>query len=316
MIDRDSLLSGFQNWLIGPHFEIPYSSASISGYVANVRRFLDMLEFDGIEDIDGISLTTVKNWVVQGKRGIAPVSTQMVRYSALRLFFDWLQYECGFPFHPARALLEEKQRVRQEARSRGGRGGSRPKRLPPVLDLEEVDRLRIEAKRHETIAGFRDAALLDFLLATGLRAQETVSFPLDALNGYYTGRLRIVGKGNKERLVLFPAPPKDSMELWLYVRRRMIAHGEILFLSDQGKPLTAAMLYMVIRRLLERAGIHKPQAGPHLLRHTAASLWLVQGMDLRRVQENMGHSNIAVTSRYLHLIGGCAHQKSNLKPSG
>jgi integrase/recombinase XerC len=302
MIDRDGLLTDFRIWLSGPNFEFPYSPASIRGYVANVRRFLDYLEFEGIESLDDISVHRLKVWVVQGKSGVAPVSTQMVRYSAIRLFFDWLEYERGLPFNPAKALQEEKQRIRQESGTRGGRGGSRQKRLPPVLDLDEIDRLRIEAKRYETIAGYRDAALLDFLLATGLRAQEAVTFRLDALNGYYTGRLRIVGKGNKERLVLFPPPPKESMELWLYMRRRMIAHGDALFLSDQGKPLTAAMLYMVIRRLLERTGIRKPQAGPHLLRHTAASLWLAQGMDLRRVQENMGHSNIVITSRYLHLI--------------
>ncbi len=302
MIDRNRLLSEFKKWLSGPNFEFPYSTASINGYVANVRRFLDKLEYDGIEDSGDISLNVVRTWVVEGKNGVAPTSTQMVRYSAIRLFFDWLEYEQGFPFNPARALQEEKARNRENRSSRGGRGGARPKRLPPVLDLEDIDRLRIEAKRYETVAGFRDAALLDFLLATGLRAQEAVSFPLDALNGYYSGRLRIIGKGNKERLVIFPHPPKDSMELWLHARRRMIAHGDSLFLSDQGKPLTAAMLYMVIRRLLERTGIHKPQAGPHLLRHTAASLWLASGMDLRRVQENMGHSNIAITSRYLHLI--------------
>ncbi|AEK59565.1 tyrosine-type recombinase/integrase (plasmid) [Acidithiobacillus caldus] len=310
MIDRDALFFDFKIWLTGPNFEVPYSDASIRGYLANVRRFLDFLEDEGIDDMEAISVSIVKKWVIQGKGRIAPPSTQMVRYSALRLFFDWLQYERGFPFHPARALIEEKQRIRQEGRARGGRGGSRPKRLPPVLDLEEIDRLRIEAKRYETIAGYRDAALLDFLLATGLRAQEAVTFPLDALNGYFTGRLRIIGKGNKERLVLFPPPPKASMELWLYVRRRMIAHGDTLFLSDQGKPLTAAMLYMVVRRLLERTGIRKSQTGPHLLRHTAASMWLAQGMDLRRVQENMGHSNIAMTSRYLHLIG-TAEQESH-----
>ena len=61
-------------------------------------------------------------------------------------------------------------------------------------------------------------------------------------------------------------------------------------------------MYLVIRRLIERTAIHKPQVGPHLLRHTAASLWLAQGMDLRQVQANMGHSSIVVTSRYLHLL--------------
>lgn len=302
MIPLESLVSDFQKWLSGPNFEIPYSSASIRGYVANARRFVEFVDFEGIEDVEGISLQLVKRWVVQSKNGIAPVSTQMVRYSALRLFFDFLQYEHGFPFHPAKALMEEKQRLRQESGRRGGRGGSKQKRLPPVLDLDEIDRLRIEAKRYETIAGYRDAALVDFLLATGLRAEETVSFRLDALNGYYSGRLRVIGKGNKERLVLFPPPPKDSMELWLFMRRRMATTADALFLTDQGKPLTPGILYMVIRRLLKRTGIHKPQAGPHLLRHTAASLWLANGMDLRRVQENMGHGNIVVTSRYLHLL--------------
>lgn len=302
MIARESLLLGFQKWLSGPNFEIPYSSASIKGYIANIQRFLDYLEFEGIDDIDGISLSVLRNWVTRGRTGIAPVSTQMVRYAASRLFFDWLQYEHRFPFHPARALQEERQRLKQEGARRGGRGGSRQKRLPPVLSIEEIDRLRSEAMRYETIAGFRDAALLEFLLATGLRAQEAVSFRLDDLNGYYTGRIRIIGKGNKERLVRFPPPPKDSMEYWLHTRRRLVAVADSLFLSDQGKALTAAMLYMVIRRLLDRTGIRKPQAGPHLLRHTAASLWLANGMDLRQVQENMGHGNIAITSRYLHLI--------------
>jgi site-specific recombinase XerD len=303
MIDQNATLSDFQKWLSGPNFEIPYSPASIKGYVANVGRFLKYLSDAGIGGFDEISLSVLKTWIVQGKAGIAPVSTQMVRYAAARLFFDWMQYERGFPFHPARALQEERMRLKEEGRRRGGRGGNRQKRLPPVLTLDEIDRLRAEAKRHETIAGFRDAAVVDFLLATGLRAQEATTFRLDDLNGYYAGRIRVIGKGNKERLIRFPTPPRDSMELWLRTRRRMVAHADTLFLSDQGKAISAAMLYLVIRRLLDRARIHKPQAGPHLLRHTAASLWLAEGMDLRQVQENMGHGNIAITSRYLHLLG-------------
>ncbi len=302
MIHPETYLSDFQKWLSGPNFELPYSPASIKGYVANARRFLDYLDFEGMECVEDISVGLVKRWIVQGKSGIAPVSTQMVRYSAIRLFFDWLQYAYRFPFHPAQALQEERRQNRQTGGRRGGRGGNQQQRLPPVLDRDEIDRLRTEAKRYETIAGYRDAALVDFLLSTALRAQEAVSFRMTDLHGYYTGRIRVVGKGNKERLVRFPPPPKDSLELWLYVRKRMPSTADTLFLSDQGKPLSAAMLYMVIRRLLERTAIHKPQAGPHLLRHTAASLWLADGMDLRRVQENMGHSSIVVTSKYLHLL--------------
>ncbi|MDX5936819.1 tyrosine-type recombinase/integrase [Acidithiobacillus thiooxidans] len=308
MLPVDALITDFEKWLKSPFFEIPYAQTSIKGYTVKARQFLHHAEESGIEQIEAVSLSFVKNWIVQSKTGIAPVYTQMVRYSALMLFFDWLQKTQDFPFNPARVLREEKVRQRVERAitggqgGRGGRGGTKPHRLPPVLDHEEIDQLRTEAKRFETIAGYRDAALVDFLLSTGLRAHEAAGFRRDTLNGYLSGRLRIIGKGNKERQVRFPPPPAESLELWLTARRRLPSAADTLFLTDQGKPLSAAFMYLVIRRLIERTAIHKPQVGPHLLRHTAASLWLAQGMDLRQVQANMGHSNIVVTSRYLHLL--------------
>lgn len=303
MIPIESLVSDFKNWLKSPYFEFPYSERSISGYTANLRRFLEYLDFDGLESLDDVSLAMLRNWIVVSKRGIAPVSTQNVRFASAKLFFQFMEEERGFPYNPAVVLQEEKRKLAATGARQGGRGGSRPKRLPPVLDRDDIDRLRNESKRYETVAGYRDAALVDFLLATGLRAHEAAAFHLDALNGYLSGRLRIIGKGDKERMIRFPPPPRDTLELWLHVRKRLATEAKTLFVSDQGKPLTAAMLYMVIRRLLERAGIHKPQSGPHLLRHTAASLWLADGLDLRQVQENMGHTSIVVTSRYLHLVG-------------
>lgn len=308
MLPRENLITDFEKWLNGPHFDHPYSSVTIRGYSAKVRQFLKNIESGGVSSIDDISLSDVKNWIIHSKAGIAPVSTQMVRYSAIMLFFDWLQEAHNFPFNPAKALKEEKERLRAErARSgghggRGGNGGKKPRRLPPVLSPDELDELRAEAMRYETIAGYRDAALVDFLVATGLRAHEAAGFRLDALNGYLSGRLRVIGKGNKERLVRFPAPPAETMEYWLDVRRRLKTSADTLFITDQGKPLSPGYLVLVIRRLIERVEIHKSQIGPHLLRHTAASLWLANGMDLRQVQENMGHSSIVVTSRYLHLI--------------
>lgn len=302
MIPAETLIADFEKWLKSPYFEFPYSDLSIAGYSANIGMFLRYLDSEGIDGLDDVSLNVLRNWIVRSKTGIAPVSTQNVRFAAVNLFFQFLQNERGFPFNPAHVLREEKRQQSQKRAVHGGRGGYRPKRLPPVLDRDDIHRLLMEAKRYETIAGYRDAALVDFLLATGLRAHEAAAFRLDALNGYLSGSLRVIGKGNKERLIRFPPPPKETLELWLYARKKLATPAETLFVSDQGKAMSAAMLYMIIRRLLDRAGIHKPQSGPHLLRHTAASLWLAGGLDLRQVQENMGHSSIVVTSRYLHLV--------------
>ncbi len=235
MIDIETLISGYENWLRGPNFSNPYSDASIRSLIR-----------------DNISIDAM-----------------------------------------------DRQRSRK-----GARGGRAPKRLPTVLEHDEIERLRFDTSRSYSIAGVRNAALLSFMLATGLRASEICAYQAANLNGYATGRIRVIGKGDKERLVRFPPPSMREMEAWLRVRAKLRQADSALFLSDEGRQLTRAGLYQIIHRMLTHAGIHKPQEGPHLLRHTAASLWLAAGMDLRRVQENLGHSNIAITSRYLHLLDG------------
>jgi len=297
MIDIDRLSSGFITWMAGQNFQNPYSSATIRIYGHTVRRFLEYSGSDGVLDISEAGIHIVRKFVANGIDGtISPKSTQTVRISAIVLFFDYLESDGVVLMNHARLFLDDQKR------KRGGQGGKPATRLKPVLEWDEIDRLAFEAGRLETIAGIRDAALVGLILDTGLRASEVCA--LTTANGerYLTGRLRVIGKGNKERLVRFEPSHASRMQNWFRMRHRIRAPNERLFVTDQGNPLTIGVLYMIVKRLLERTGIKKVQQGPHLLRHTAASIWLANGVELKQVQENLGHSNIGTTSRYLHLL--------------
>lgn len=298
MIDIEGLTDSFTRWLCGPNFRNPYSTATIRLYGVTVRRFLEFLDFDGVMEINEVSIHLVRKYVVSGKKNeMAPKNTQTVRTSSLVLFFDYLESVVENVGNPAREFIDDQKR------KSGGRGGGSASRLKTVLEWDEIDRLRFEAGRSETIAGIRDAALIGLLLDTGLRASEVCGLTIADGDGYLAGRLKVIGKGDKERLVRFESHHASRMQSWLRTRRRLTTRDDRLFVTDQGNGLTIAMLYMIVSRLLRRARIHKAQQGPHLLRHTAASLWLATGVDLKQVQENLGHSNIGTTSRYLHLLG-------------
>ncbi|MHB8314504.1 MAG: tyrosine-type recombinase/integrase [Acidithiobacillus ferrivorans] len=298
MIDVDGLTDRFTRWLAGPNFRNPYSVSTIRLYGVTVRRFLEFLDSDGVMDLVEISVHFVRKYAVTGNGGaVAPKNTQTVRSSSLVLFFDYLEsIEENFG-NPAREFMDDQKR------KSGGRGGKLASRLKPVLEWDEIDRLRFETGRLETIAGIRDAALIGLILDTGLRASEVCGLTIADGDGYLARRLKVIGKGDKERLVRFEPHHAQRMQSWLRTRRRLTTRDDSLFVTDQGNGLTIAMLYMIVSRLLHRAGIHKAQRGPHLLRHTAASMWLANGVELKQVQENLGHSNIGTTSRYLHLLG-------------
>ncbi len=297
MIDIDKLSSGFVTWMTGQNFQNPYSPASIRIYGHMVRRFLEYSVSDGVLDISEAGIHIVRKFVTNGIDGtISPKSTQTVRISAIVLFFDYLESEGAVLMNQARIFLDDQKR------KRGGQGGKPATRLKPVLEWDEIDRLAFESGRLESIAGIRDAALVGLILDTGLRASEVCALTTANGESYLTGRLRVIGKGNKERLVRFEPSHASRMQSWFRMRHRIRAPNERLFVTDQGNPLTIGVLYMIVKRLLERTGIKKAQQGPHLLRHTAASIWLANGVELKQVQENLGHSNIGTTSRYLHLL--------------
>ncbi len=175
------------------------------------------------------------------------------------------------------------------------------RRLPTVLSSDEVDRLLVP-REAKTPQGFRDRAMLELLYASGLRVSELVGLRLADLN-LAVGVVRVLGKGDKERLVPLGDAAAESLRAYLTHGRPRLEKrrpSPRLFLGRHGRGLTRQMFWQILKRFVRAAGITK-SVSPHTLRHSFATHLLERGADLRSVQLMLGHADIGTTQIYTHL---------------
>lgn len=170
--------------------------------------------------------------------------------------------------------------------------------LPDILSTVEIDRI-IAAADAPTTKGLRDCAMLEVLYSCGLRVSELTSLRLSDLF-FGEGYIRVIGKGDKQRLVPVSTMARDRIQLYLERREPARSGEEILFLNNRGTQLTRVMVFTIIRRAAERAGIEK-RISPHTFRHSFATHLLEGGASIRQVQEMLGHESILTTEIYTHL---------------
>lgn len=176
-----------------------------------------------------------------------------------------------------------------------------PRHLPEYLTTAEVDALE-DSIDLSTNEGHRNRAIIEVLFSCGLRVSELTHLRLSCL--YAEERfIRVLGKGNKERLVPISDRALHELDLWFDDRRKMnIQPGEedYVFLNRRGHHLTRVMILIMIKRQAELAGIHKT-ISPHTLRHSFATALLRGGADLRVIQALLGHADIGTTEIYTHM---------------
>jgi len=170
------------------------------------------------------------------------------------------------------------------------------KSLPKYLTFEQSARLlqSVDGKNK-----LRDYAILMLFLNCGIRRSELVGLNISDV---YEDRVRVVGKGNKERFVYFGTPCKKAIDAYLFERNKIVlTDNRALFGSRNGNRISVSAVHRLVERALIQAGLDSTQFSAHKLRHTAATMMLSGGVDVKTVQEVLGHENLNTTQIYTHI---------------
>lgn len=258
---------------------------SIEAYAADITLFLSFLTSCKKSHLVEVDLPAIQDFLeAQGIQNISK-RTNARRISALKSFFNFLVRESLAEHNPFLAI----------DLPRSG------KTLPKALSQTEVMSL-LAPPNIATPIGKRDNAMLFVLYSTGLRVSELVGLPLSACN-LSAGFVRVLGKGNKERLIPFGDQAREKIDDYLKTARPLILKNKrsnFLFVTRRGTCMTRLRFWQIIRKTALVVGITK-EISPHMIRHSFATHLLSHGADLRSVQMMLGHADIATTQIYTHI---------------
>jgi len=281
----DDLLSYIEDFVSYMRSERGFSENTVASYRRDLLKLAAYLAKKGIS-LDDVNLETLEDFLkFLRKSGLKKTSRSRL-VSTLRTFFKYLVVYENFPKNPAELLEIPRKDLK----------------LPNVLSEEEV-RALIEAPDTSEPAGIRDRALLELLYATGLRVSELLSLRLGDVD-LDEDVLRVIGKGNKERVVPFGEAAHLWLERYLIEVRPEFAgsrSGDYIFLNQRGGKLSRTGFWKILRKYALKVGIEEGRVYPHVLRHSFATHLLMRGCDLRVVQELLGHSSVTTTQIYTHL---------------
>lgn len=263
------------------------SDNSVVAYLSDMEKFTQFLLTNDLKkspaEIDLSILQQYIKWIAE----LGMTQTSQARIiSSLRTFYKYCLLEDITSVDPT-TLLEAPKLKRS---------------LPDVLSFDEIENVMAQIDL-STAEGTRNKAILETMYSCGLRVSEVVNLKLSQLF-LDVGFVRIIGKGNKERLVPIGSSAVKYITIYSNTIRNhqtiQIGEEDILFLNRRGKRLTRVMIFLIIKDLVKKAGIKKV-ISPHTFRHSFATHLVEGGADLRAVQEMLGHESITTTEIYTHL---------------
>jgi integrase/recombinase XerD len=279
-----SYLKGFKAYL---QLEKSLSSNSVQAYIRDIEKLIDFLQDHQIDkNPSTITLKELQQFIKTITEIGLSATSQARIISGIRAFYKYCLIENITQTDPS--LLLEAPKTKRK--------------LPDTLSFEEIE-LLISKIDLSTNDGTRNKAIVETLYSCGLRVTELVELKLSCLY-LDVGFIRVIGKGNKERLVPIGADAIKYIKIYTEtVRNKIKIKGgfeDILFLNRWGKNLSRVMIFYIIKDLANKAGINKT-ISPHTFRHSFATHLVEGGANLRAVQEMLGHESITTTEIYTHL---------------
>lgn len=279
------LVKSFHNYLA---YEKQYSFRTIKSYLKDIDDFIifvgkeERLEIlDLAKKIDASQIRKYLEYLI--KRGLTKRSIAR-KLAALRTFYRFM-FKMGYrDDNPAKSVSTPRQE----------------KRLPSFLEETEIDELL--NLPDDTPIGLRDKAIMELIYSSGLRVSELINLKLqDVL--FNEKLLRVIGKGNKERIIPFGNAAEQSLKEYIKIRKNLLKKGELsnfLFINNKGKKINDRVIRRIVKKYVNQLAIIK-KISPHTLRHSFATHLLNSGMDLRAIQELLGHNRLSTTQIYTHL---------------
>ncbi|GMR15972.1 MAG: site-specific tyrosine recombinase XerD [Gammaproteobacteria bacterium] len=285
----DSLPDLVEQFLDVVWMERGLSENTLSAYRSDLKKFIVWLAYASNTSMSDLLITVerkqIENYLSELKKQEISASSRARLLSSLRLFYAYLLREKIIDVDPV-ALIDAPKLGRS---------------LPKSLTEEDVESL-LMAPDTATLLGLRDRVLFEVLYATGLRVSELVGLSLTQIN-LLQGVIRVIGKGNKERLVPLGDEAINWLEKYLLNTRADLLKGQVsdaLFVTKRGGAMTRQAFWYLIKRYALQAEIAST-ISPHTLRHAFATHLLNHGADLRVVQMLLGHSDLSTTQIYTHV---------------
>lgn len=284
----DNLIQEYGNYLTN---EKDASVHTHKNYLADLRQFseyintkhpkLNMGRPEGLKDVNNI---VIRGFLADlfKKNSAASVARKL---ASLRSFFQYWVKKGAITNNPGKDVSSPKV----------------PRRLPNFLSIDEIFKL-LEGPKGTGALAMRDRAILELLYASGLRVSELVGLDTDQID-FSEGVVRIVGKGDKERVVPVGSKAKEALQKYLGIRETLTddaAKTKAIFVNRRGGRLTPRSVERLIQKYIKVCGINK-KVTPHVIRHTFATHLLNAGADLRGIQELLGHASLSTTQKYTHV---------------
>ena len=265
------------------------SAATSEAYHRDISRFITYVQSQGIDDLSKVDKQLIFKYIMVLRSGMITDgkisnTTYSRNLSALRSFFKYLQKIHKVEDNPFKQFKNPKS----------------DKKLPEFLTYDEIDKM-LNCLDEEDPLQLRNKTIISLLYACGLRLAEVASLRLEDidLNERY---VRVIGKGNKERLVPFYEECGSILQRYLINARPLWLKNDIqqVFINQKGRPLSNRYIQIIVEETGIKAGLSK-KVHPHMIRHSFATHLLDNGADLRIVQELLGHENLSTTQIYTHI---------------
>lgn len=278
----DKIIQKFIEYL---EYEKGYSKKTIISYEKDLELFNKYLKENKIVNITSIDYNTIRKYLSHLYDNKYEASSISRKISTLRTFFKYNLKEKKIKNNPMTLISNPKKE----------------KKLPKYLNYEEMERLLNSIDTSE-LEGIRDRLIIELLYSTGIRVSELVNIKIKDIK-IKENQINILGKGNKERIVLFGEKAKEMIKIYLNAYKEFFKGNilnEYLLINKKGKQLSTNKIELIVKDVLRKSAL-KLNISPHTLRHTFATHMLDSGADLKSVQELLGHENLKTTAIYTHV---------------